>query len=84
MAIRRWERGENAPRSDVVPALADALGVTIDELYASDDDGEEDALSLRHRALGDLDQVTRDLRSLQDSLGAALREPETDGEVVPA
>lgn len=42
--IRRWERGSHAPRSAVVPALADALGIAMDELYGEDDEEEDSAV----------------------------------------
>lgn len=40
--VRRWEKGVNVPRADVVPALAAALGVTIDSLYGDNGDDEDD------------------------------------------
>lgn len=51
-SIRRWESGQHAPHANVVPALADALGITIDELYTTDgsDDEEEDEAALRRLA----------------------------------
>ncbi len=58
-SIRRWETGVNAPHANVVPALAEALGISIEKLYEqSDDDDEEDEavlLRLAHVAL-DTDQ----------------------------
>ena len=33
VAISQWESGLHYPRSDKIPALADALGCTIDELF---------------------------------------------------
>lgn len=35
-SIRRWESGEHAPHANVVPDLAAALGITLDELYTPD------------------------------------------------
>lgn len=32
-AVCHWENGDYAPNSHSLPLLADALGVTIDELY---------------------------------------------------
>lgn len=40
--VAHWERGSYTPRASVIPALADVLGVTMEELY-SDDEEEEDA-----------------------------------------
>ena len=37
--VSRWESGQE-PRTVVLPALADELGVTVDELYEEDDDEE--------------------------------------------
>jgi transcriptional regulator with XRE-family HTH domain len=31
-AVRKWERGDRTPRLDMAAKLAEALGVTIDEL----------------------------------------------------
>lgn len=33
VAVRKWELGEAMPSADKLPALADLLGCTIDELY---------------------------------------------------
>lgn len=48
--VHRWEhgpdRGGNTPLANVVPFLADALGISIDELFAepgTDEDDEEAA-----------------------------------------
>jgi transcriptional regulator with XRE-family HTH domain len=50
-SIRRWESGQHAPHANVVPALAEALNVTMDDLYTSDEmDEEEDESSLRRLA----------------------------------
>ncbi len=51
-SIRRWESGQHAPHANVVPALAEALGVSMDALYqvAPGDDGEEDEAALRRLA----------------------------------
>ncbi len=52
-SIRRWETGVNAPHANVVPALAEALGITIETLYeqnGADDDEEEDEAALRRLA----------------------------------
>lgn len=32
-AVGKWMRGEGLPRSEKLPALADALGCTIDALF---------------------------------------------------
>lgn len=51
-SIRRWESGQHAPHANVVPALANALGVTIDALYVREgaEDDEEDEAALRRFA----------------------------------
>ena len=51
-SIRRWERGQHAPHANVVPSLAEALGVSIESLYAQEDgaDEEEDKMHLRRVA----------------------------------
>ncbi|MET0017864.1 helix-turn-helix domain-containing protein [Oscillibacter sp.] len=35
-AVGKWMRGEGLPRSEKLPALADALGCTIDFLFGRD------------------------------------------------
>lgn len=52
--VHRWERGSHAPRAAVIPALAEVLGVTIDQLYGDDDDEEEDLASVLKRAISAL------------------------------
>lgn len=32
-AVSQWETGKTSPSSEILPALADALGCTIDELF---------------------------------------------------
>lgn len=32
-AVAHWETGNNSPRTDLVPRIAEALGVTVAELY---------------------------------------------------
>lgn len=52
-SIRRWESGQHAPHANVVPALAEALGISIDTLYQrseSGNDDEEDEAALRRLA----------------------------------
>jgi len=52
-SIRRWETGQHAPHANIVPVLADALGISIDELYestGSDDDEEDEAAVFRRIA----------------------------------
>lgn len=39
--IRRWETGSHMPRASVIPVLADALGVTLDDLYGVAEDEAE-------------------------------------------
>ncbi len=64
-SIRRWESGQHAPHANVVPALAEALHVSIDELYSSedsDDEGEDEA-SLRRLAHMAIDRDQPDIAS---------------------
>lgn len=49
-SVSLWERGINSPRAEMIPALAQVLGITIEELYSSDDD-EEDGVHDLARAL---------------------------------
>lgn len=52
-SIRRWESGQHAPHANVVPALAEALGISIDRLYEQTESGdgdEEDEAALRRLA----------------------------------
>lgn len=51
--IARWESGQHTPRAGVIPAIADVLGVSIDQLYGDGEDDEEeaDALDLVDRAI---------------------------------
>lgn len=35
-AVAKWESGQSYPSGDKLPALANALGVPIDELYTHD------------------------------------------------
>ena len=65
-SIRRWESGQHAPHANVVPALAEALGVTIDALYEqteTDDDEEDEAAVLRRIAHQLIDRDQPDLAS---------------------
>lgn len=73
VSVSRWERGENAPRANVIPDLAAVLGVTIEKLYersesGDDDDEEADEPMRRLRA------VASELasRGLADDLAAEL------------
>lgn len=45
--VGRWETGMNTPRASVIPVLADVLGVTMDELYGTSSDDDEEAALLR-------------------------------------
>lgn len=36
VAVLKWENGKSFPSADKLPALANALGVPIDELYSRD------------------------------------------------
>lgn len=42
--VSRWEAGQ-VPRGAVLAALADELGVTVDDLLASEDDEEADPMA---------------------------------------
>lgn len=58
-SIRRWESGQHAPHANVVPALAEALGVTIESLYEQTEgaaEDEEDEAALRRIAHQLIDQ----------------------------
>ena len=37
MAVSFWENGKSYPSAAILPKIADVLGCTIDELYASCD-----------------------------------------------
>lgn len=45
--VGRWESGLNTPRASVIPVLADVLEVSMDELYGSTSDDDEEAALLR-------------------------------------
>lgn len=51
--VARWEKGSHAPRSTVIPVLAAALNVEIEELYgpAGQDGDEEEAPELALRRI---------------------------------
>ena len=49
-SVRRWESGRNAPHANVVPALAEALGVPVESLYQGADNDEDDEAALRRIA----------------------------------
>jgi transcriptional regulator with XRE-family HTH domain len=57
-SVSQWERGLNAPRAEVIPALADILGVSLDELYSGDAD-EEDASVMAAELLTVLRRLVR-------------------------
>ena len=40
-AVAQWEIGLTVPRTSILPKLAEALGVSIQELYEEGSDGEE-------------------------------------------
>jgi transcriptional regulator with XRE-family HTH domain len=64
--INRWERGVNTPRADVIPVLADALGVAILDLYTPNaNDDEEAARAVRG-------SLTRDEYALYGELTARI------------
>lgn len=37
-AVAKWESGQAMPRADLLVAVADVLGVTVDELLKEEDD----------------------------------------------
>lgn len=45
--VRRWEAGTNTPHSALIPAIAEALGVTVDDLYGTDEEEADPAMALR-------------------------------------
>lgn len=42
-SVRRWETGQNTPHANVVPYVAQVLGVEIDSLYGAADEDDEEA-----------------------------------------
>lgn len=60
--VSRWEAGQQ-PRAYVLPALASELGVTVDELFATDDEEDASSMALDRDLLGELHKA----------IGAALR-----------
>jgi len=65
-SIRRWESGQHAPHANVVPALAEALGVAIEGLYqngSGSDDEDEDEAALRRLAHQLIDRDQPDIAS---------------------
>lgn len=71
-SIRRWESGAHAPHANVVPALAEALGVSVEALYQGAEDGEEeDEAALRRLAHRLIDRGADDLAV--DLLGRVQR-----------
>src|SRR5438477_11899373 len=58
-SVRRWETGETTPHSALIPAIASALNIAVDELYGDgEDDEEEDPTVL----LRDIQHLPVDLR----------------------
>ena len=41
-SIRRWESGDNEPRANVIPAIAEATGHAIEFFYTGTEDDEPD------------------------------------------
>lgn len=61
VTISRWENGQE-PRAHVLPALAAELGVTVEELYADDDEEEAALEPLRAESLSErLEAVVREI-----------------------
>lgn len=59
--VRRWEAGTHAPRAEVIPIIADVLGVQIDDLYGSTDEEEdEDPVARLRRIRAELVLAGRD------------------------
>lgn len=76
--INRWERGPgrggNSPRADVIPVLAEALGVSIESLYENgdgSDEDEEDDQAAMFRAAYHLDRAGQ--HTLADDLRMRAR-----------
>lgn len=42
-AVSKWAKGQSCPSADKLPALADLLGCTIDELYGRDSENQTSA-----------------------------------------
>lgn len=40
-SVRRWETGQNAPHANAIVALAQVLGVTVEDLCGGEDEDEE-------------------------------------------
>lgn len=70
--IRRWESEAHAPRSSVVPILADALGVSIDELYGEPDDEESHQVMLASLSPMKREKVERAVVALTEVLLEAV------------
>lgn len=72
-SIRRWESGQHAPHANVVPILAEALGISIGSLYeqSEDDDEDDEVVVLRRIAHQLIDRGQTDLAS--DLLGEVQR-----------
>jgi transcriptional regulator with XRE-family HTH domain len=62
--ISRWETGKNTPRAHVIPALAAVLGVSMEQLYAPDDQ--------RVRGADD-DEETDPVAALTDAIRRVIR-----------
>lgn len=72
-AVNRWENDRNAPHADVLPAIAGALGVTVDELYQEeadgDDDEEEAEAALRRRRqelVGAMKTIAQEIERIEE------------------
>lgn len=69
--VSKWERGVASPRAGVLPALAAALDISIDELYEErdpDDDESDDALS--RAAKGLVSALTAEIRRAAEGVNA--------------
>lgn len=53
-SVSDWERGINQPSSRHLRAIADTLGVRIEDLYAGDDDKESRVVGDHHAMLAAL------------------------------
>jgi transcriptional regulator with XRE-family HTH domain len=58
--IAYWERSEKPPRSDVLPRMAEALGVRIEDLL----DSYGPAIARRPKSAGQLNKLFEDVRKL--------------------
>lgn len=69
--VRRWETGETTPHSSVVLPLADALNVSVDDLYeSSSGEQDEDEAAVMFAAVAELNRLGH-YKMADDLLGVA-------------